>query len=304
MAKLPSHLIELVQDALLKSFWRKPALKNFLRRNGISEAALAQLDNSETKRVWLDRLFPKIEISERGQAVIQQMAASLADQTSFPDLTTWEDSELKIMQAKEAVAALKEYLDRKKQERIDEREAARNRKLGEEVRERHLRSQHDLGKLKDRLDELATGIGTAKAGYDFQPWFYDLMDFSEIENRRPYIAPSGRQIDGSITLEGFTYLVELKFTAAQAAPTDIDSIAKKVNSNSDNTMGIAVSMSGFNDGAIREASGSKSPLLLFDFSHLYLALSGAMPFADIVRRVRRHSSQEGQAYLAVKDFGG
>lgn len=304
MTKLPSHFIELVQDALLKSFWRKPALKNFLRRNGISEAALAQLDSNESKRVWLDRLFPRIEASPKGEAVIQQMAASLADQSSFPDLMNWEDAELKVRQAKDAVEELKAYLDRKKQEQIDEGEAARNRKLGEERRERHLRSKHDLEKLKARLDELGARIGTAQAGYDFQTWFYDLTDYSEIENRRPYKTPTGRQIDGSITLDGFTYLVELKFTAGQATPTDIDSVTKKVNNNADNTMGIVVSMAGFNRGAITEASGSRSPLLLLDHAHLYLVLGGGMSFADVVRRVRRHSSQEGQAYLAVNDFGG
>ena len=54
-----------------------------------------------------------------------------------------------------------------------------------------------------------------------QDWFYDLMSFCEIEHRRPYVV-RGRQIDGSITLDGTTYLVELKFTEKQIGAPDVD----------------------------------------------------------------------------------
>ena len=40
------------------------------------------------------------------------------------------------------------------------------------------------------------------------------MAFCEVDHRRPYVT-EGRQIDGSITVDGTTYLVELKFTAQQ-----------------------------------------------------------------------------------------
>jgi hypothetical protein len=79
---------------------------------------------------------------------------------------------------------------------------------------------------------------------------------------------------------------------------------KKVNDKADNTMGILVSMSGFSSVALTEASFSKSPLLLLDHNHLYMVLAEIMSFPDAIRRIRRHSSQEGQAYLAVTDFGG
>jgi hypothetical protein len=54
---------------------------------------------------------------------------------------------------------------------------------------------------------------------------------------------------------------------------------------------------------MKEASGPKTALLLFDYSHIYMVLGGASTFKDVVRRVRRHSSQTGCAYLAADDFG-
>jgi restriction endonuclease len=301
--RLPPHFIDLVQDALLKSFWTKKALRRFLRRSHIAEGFVAQLSDGDTKREWLDELFPKLEATDRGQALIQQMAQALGDQLTFPDLENWEDSSDKIRGAKAAVAALRQYLEQKVEEKINEKKSAENREAAGEQRLRAARSQSDLAKLKDRLDELCGQLGTQQGGYAFQDWFYDLMDYCEIDNRRPYVS-ARRQIDGSITVDGTTYLVELKFTSNQADAPDIDSLAKKVNDKADNTMGIAVSMAGFTSVAVETASFARSPLLLLDHSHLYMVLGRIVLFPDVVRRVRRHSSQEGRAYLAVTDFGG
>jgi hypothetical protein len=177
VAKLIPHFVELVYDALLKSFWRKKALRNFLRRSHISEKFLSQLSEDETKRDWLDRLFRHLEETETGQAAIENMARSLAEQTSFPDLDNWEDSSQKIQSATAAVAALREYLRAKEQEREDEREAAERRKRAADLQEKKVRSQTDLLKLRERLDSLVPCLCTQQGGYDFQVWFYDLMDF-------------------------------------------------------------------------------------------------------------------------------
>ena len=69
-------------------------------------------------------------------------------------------------------------------------------------------------------------------------------------------------------------------------------------------MGIMVSMSGYSSVAIGQASFARTPLLLFDHSHLYMVLGGIETFPNIVRRVRRHSSQTGHAFLPTQEFGG
>ena len=95
------------------------------------------------------------------------------------------------------------------------------KKVQEEFRKKQeeiLRSQQTLQKLNEKLDNLGKELGSQQAGYDFQDWFYELLDFSEITNRKPYVH-AGRQIDGSLTIFGTTYLVELKFTTEQASPS-------------------------------------------------------------------------------------
>ena len=79
---------------------------------------------------------------------------------------------------------------------------------------------------------------------------------------------------------------------------------KKIHDKADNTMGIVVSISGFSETAVSEASGPRTPVLLMDHRHLYLALGGTVTFGEIVERVRRHASQTGEALLGPDRFGG
>ena len=293
----------MIADAALKSFWRRKALARFLRRCGISLSFLAGWTDDESKRDLLGRLLPEIEISEHGPAVITKMAESLAEQESFPDLENWEDSADKKREALKAVHALREHLRKAREEVTNAKEREETRKRAAAERERISERKQGLEKLAGRLDNLATDIGSQEAGYRFQDWFYELADYFEVVSRRPYCV-GGRQIDGSLTVDGTTYLTELKFTREQSGAPDIDIFRRKVESKADNTMGFMVSMSGYSSVALDAASGPKTPILLIDYSHLYLLLSGSMTFEDLVKRMRRHASQTGQAYLAVGDFSG
>lgn len=129
------------------------------------------------------------------------------------------------------------------------------------------------------------------------------MQFYEVSYRQPYTT-DGRQIDGSVTVTGTTYLIELKFTNSPIGSPDIDTFIRKVTTKADNTMGIFLSMSGFNSGAQKEASKDRTPIILLDSQHIFYSLSGIMSFPDIIERVRRHASQTGEAYLPTSAFSG
>jgi hypothetical protein len=300
--KLTPYYISLTKDACFKSFWRKQALSDFLRHYGVSEAFLAGLA-TDSKRNVLDRIFVELHKSDHGKASLFQMALDLMEQKTFPDLQSWEDSAQKIKAAHDAVSRLSMHHSKQQEELKNDEDGQRAK---EEFRKRQaeaVNEQQSLQKLDDRLKKLSQALGDQKAGFDFQDWFFDLMDFSEVENRKPYNS-GGRQIDGSFTLDGTTYLVELKFTKEQTGATSIDTFHKKVITKADNTMGVFISISGYSSVAKEEASGDKTPLLLLDFNHLYLVLGSMMNFGDVVRRVRRHASQTGEAYLGTQDFTG
>jgi hypothetical protein len=302
-AKITPRFIELTYEAALKSFWRKGALRKFLGGTNVPDTFIATWAGDESKREFLDRVFQKLQATDLGRAVIFEMASALSEQTSFPDLRNWEDSDQKIADARKAVVELNACLRAQDEEVRSEREREVAKMRARDERQRIQRGLTDKQKLQDRLNALHPAVGTQQGGYDFQDWFYDLLDFCEIQNRRPYVS-AGRQIDGSLTLDGTTYLVELKFTSGQADATDVDSLRSKVDDKADNTMGILVSISGYSSVAIKQASGRKTALLLLDAMHLYMFLAGSLSFQDVVLRVRRHASQTGEAYLPSSGFGG
>ena len=301
--RLTPHYISLVYEACLKSFWRRKALASFLRQCGVSERFLQSWTPDESKREVLDRLFLKLPKSDSGRSALVRMAGFLMEQESFPDLKNWEDSAVKLKEAHDAVLQLRRDHSKQQQEIQSEEDKVEARKRFAERQREATQSQQTLRGLDDTLNALAQSLGEQKAGYDFQDWFYELLDFSEITNRKPY-THKGRQIDGSLTVSGTTYLVELKFTVGPAGATDIDSFYKKITTKADNTMGVMVSISGYSSVAKQEASGDRTPMLLLDHSHLYMVLGGIMGLGDLVDRVRRHASQTGEAYLAADDFGG
>jgi len=301
--KLTPYYVNLVYDACLKSFWRKKTLSKFLRQCGVADTFINGWDPQESKREFLDRLFAELPKSDRGQSGLLRMATFLMDQESFPDLQGWEDSAQKIKAAHDAVSKLRVHHSKQQDELQSEEEKLKAKQEFAKRQQEVTHSQQTLQELNDRLTELSSKLGSQEAGYKFQDWFYDLLDFSEIPNRKPYVH-NGRQIDGSLTISGTTYLVELKFTAEQAGAPDIDTFYKKVTSKADNTMGIMVSISGYSSVAREEASGNKTPLLLLDHGHIYLILGGMMGLADVIERIRRHASQTGEAYLSVSDFSG
>lgn len=301
--RLTPYYTDLVHEALLKSFWRKKTLARFLRQCDIAPAFLSTWSEEESKRDFVDRLLPVLLSSEAGRKAILKMSRLLMEQKTFPDLANWEDSDVKIREAHQAVQRLKAEHHGQQEHFVSQEEKRRSRNAYQKTQAEVAQSKRSLQELQDRLNALASQIGSQDAGYEFEKWFFDLVDYFEISNRRPY-SSSGRQIDGSLTLSGTTYLVELKFTAKQAAAPDIDTFHKKVVTKADNTMGVMISMSGYSSIAVTEASGERTPLLLLDHAHLYLILGGVMTLGEVVERIRRHASQTGASYLACSDFSG
>ena len=299
--KLPAHYVQLVWEATHKSFWRRQALHSFLRRSGISESFLATWTSEESKRDFLNRLFPKLESTLAGIKRINALADALIDQQSFPDLAGWEDAKDKQQMAREAVNAHRTYRSEQVGKATRERQSAEARKLARETREQHLKKQHDLTKLEERLNSLVSLQGKQQGGYAFEKWFYDLVDYFELHHKRPY-KTGGRQIDGSITAGDTTYLVELKFTSSQVDPSSVDVFRRKVETKADNTMGIMASMSGYSPTAIESASGDRSPILLIDHHHLYAVLNGILTLEELIARARRSASQTGRAFVRLQEL--
>jgi hypothetical protein len=306
LQKLSPNFVELTQDACLKVFWRRRALARFLRLHKIAEAKLATWHDDESKSDFLARLFDDlIRMKDNaGHAVILRMARALAEMKYFPDLEKWEDSVQKIKAAKESVARLREKVESLDEQISDRQHDVDRLKRKQAEQEKDSDTRLTPEKLNNRLVELVCQQGTQEGGYAFEQWFYDLAICSEIQPRKAYKTPDGRQVDGALSIGGTEFIVETKFTKEPIGVDQIDSFMAKIESKADNTMGLLVSMAGFEDGAKRQASKPKTPMLLMDHTHVFLILSGQMTLAEVVQRIKRHAAQEGKAFLPVDKFSG
>ena len=163
----------------------------------------------------------------------------MPDQSQALSSPTLKDTSQKLQAAKEAVQTLRQYLDIHKQKAEEIKATEETKKVARQRLQETISKQQTLERLSGRLTDLSKQLGTQTAGYAFQDWFYDLVSYFEMTHRRPYVT-GGRQIDGSVTFEGTTYLTELKFTKDQASAPDVDTFLAKVNDKADNTMGIMV----------------------------------------------------------------
>jgi Restriction endonuclease len=301
MSCLTPHLLDLIQHAVLTSFWTKKAFKRFLMHSGVPEVHIVTMGD-ETKREYLERLWVWLQKQTFGESVLTRIAENLKDQTSYPDLLNWEDSARKVSTAQQAVEDLREYLLRQERATKESKAADAVRRQRADLSAKNAVARKSFDALKSRFKEIGTRLGSQRAGYDFEQWFFDLIEFFEVSSRRPY-KQNGRQIDGSITMGDTTYLIELKFTAGPCDAPEVDTFLRKVTTKADNTMGIMVSMSGYTDPAKQEASGPRTPLLLMDYSHVLKLLSEELSMKELIQRIRSHASQTGVAFLATKDFG-
>lgn len=305
MKRLSSEFYELVRNACLKSFWYKDSLKHFLRCNGVSKSFLASWFPGESKAQFLSRLFSELEGSCKAnvQQAVLSMAQELSEKTKFADWEKQPDGEVKILEAKTSCLLLrKEFQSVAKL--LDEAKTAERRRNEERARateEQYWNEQFNV--FSDRLKEIFSRAGEQKAGYDLETWIYDFAVFNDIDAKRPYKDANGRQIDGTLTVDGTTILIEAKCTKEPTSCTDVDIFLSKVNRKAENTRGLILSLSGFDKGAIESASRDKTPIVLMDGGHLFShVFTRRYSFADVIRRMLQYASQSGDAYLSPSEF--
>ena len=309
--RLPANLVELTRIACWKAFWYRDSLVRFLCNNGIKKDVVARWQPGVTKINFLSELFYVLSGSNARNVhdSILSMARELSQMTVFTDFDRKPDRTACIAEAVDAINALKPvYVAYMNSMREEERKACDKRlheSLEKRVNERvaqQLDSELVFQGLMQRLQEIVKHIGEQEWGYAFERWIYDLAKLYDLESRTSYRGDDGHQIDGSITIDGTTLLVEAKLTRVAVGRDEVTLFADKIKRRAENTRGLMVSISGFDEPAKAGASGEHSTIVMMDHAHLFGLLSTRRyTFPELLRRLLRNASETGSAYLDVKD---
>ena len=107
---------------------------------------------------------------------------------------------------------------------------------------------------------------------------------------------TGEQIDGAFTFQG-EYILEAKWQKDQATLGDLELFRGKVRGKLDNTLGLFVSMNGFQPAALSLRT-ERSVMFCMDGSDLMAVMEGRIELPELIRRKRQHAARTGEISCA------
>lgn len=138
-----------------------------------------------------------------------------------------------------------------------------------------------------------------KRGYALEKLLTALFRLAELDYHGSYKTETD-QIDGAVTLDAFTYLIEARWREKPAADADLGGFVHKVERRIDATRGLFISMAGFRPEAVALFRRSKeNRLVLLDGEDLAWILEGRIDFVEALREKVRAASVEGEPFLRV-----
>jgi hypothetical protein len=159
-------------------------------------------------------------------------------------------------------------------------------------------SELDLAPLRRRFERLAEMVDRPRRGAAFERLLVALFDVFGLEPRARLRRP-GEELDATLILEGHVWLVEAKWTEEPTDPSALRDFASKLRDRPGQVLGLFVSLSGFTDGAVRAARGSRPGMILLDGGHIRRVLAGDERLDAMLRRLHRRLVETGEPYEVV-----
>jgi len=296
----PPELFELLVEAIPRLFRSKKAVLLFLQGAGVSSDMLGDLwQRVETDRANIHKYelvrTTLTRLNERGEATLRERREILKRVTEFEDFSTcWPNDQLK---AKGLVAEIRRVVDvkdsftRMRQEVEKER---KKRRAEHEARIQAIREkQAELANIKDDLFALF-GIPdgqSQKRGKLLESVLNRLFDFSDMLIREAFelVGDEGEgiteQIDGVVEIDGYLYLVEMKWWKDPLGTAEVSPHLVKVF-NRGHAGGILISKSGYTQPAIRTCKEALTQkiLVLCELEEIVMLLEQQMDLEDFLKR--------------------
>lgn len=138
-----------------------------------------------------------------------------------------------------------------------------------------------------------------RRGYAFEKLLSGMFRLSELEYRGAYKTATD-QIDGAVTLDSFTYLLEARWRKERAADAELGALTHKVERRLDATRGLFVSTAGYRDEAVNLYRLAKeNRLVLVDGQDLAYILEGRISLVEGLREKVRAATIEGEPLLRL-----
>jgi hypothetical protein len=299
--RLSPVAIQALQAALTHIYWYKNDLRVFLVASLGGTNLVNQVNWDNPKRQIVGDLVAHLcsdQVKYLGE--LRHLLQAVSSTRDFSHLERLEDGAAKAREARLAVQKLRTLVSANDQQVEAEREAASKRKEELTKRASSRSLAEGLEAIKAKYVALVTSKAHQKRGFDLEKVMYDLFRLFDLDPKASFKI-AGEQIDGAFSLQGLDYLFEAKWAGLVAAK-DMDVFASKVQRKLDNTLGVMLSVDGFQLEGIAAHSKQRPVLLLMDGADLMAVLDGRIAFTDLLVRKRRHASQTGAIFLRFSEM--
>lgn len=294
--------IHALKEALVQAFWYKKDLRGFLSSSLGRGELIAHLDWTDYKRTIVAQLVDSLAAEQhRHFDELLTLILATADITDPSHLKRIEDGQRKYDDALAALKTLRDLVEPYRRLRSEEDEADRRREADRIQAEMQRAINEKLAELRTSFYEIVT-LPAQPRGYALEKFLNGLFALFDIDAKAPFRI-EGEQIDGAFTFEG-EFLLEAKWQDAKTPVADLDSFAGKVGRKLDNTLGLFLSMNGYQESAIQTHSRGRPVMLLMDGADLSAVIEGRISLPDLLHRKRQHAAQTGDVFVSAYTFIG
>jgi hypothetical protein len=286
-----------LKEALALAFWYKKDLRAFLTSCLGRGELVAHLDWTDYKRAIVAQLVDSLAADQhRHFDDLLNLILSTADITDPSHLKRLEDGETRYADAVAAITTLRQMVEPYRRLRTEEAEVERRRAADRAQAEMQRAINDKLQELKGLFYQIVA-LPAQPRGYALEKFLNGLFALFDIDAKSPFRI-TGEQIDGAFTFEG-EFLVEAKWQDEKTAVAALDSFAGKVGRKLDNTLGLFLSMNGYQDTAIEVHSRGRPTMILMDGADLSAVIDGRISLPDLLRRKRQHAARTGDVFVSA-----
>lgn len=297
--KIEPAIIHALQEALILAFWFKKDRRNFLITTLPDNKLISQLNWDDNRRNLVSTLIRAMCQEGHTADLLTLIFATVAiDKPSHLKRTDYSKEQYKS--ALEAIQDLKQKSEPLRT-LINEREEDEKRRRAEKIRlEMKRATKIKLEELKASFNQMRSCENNQERGYKLEKFFPELFTLFEI-NAKGSFRNQGEQIDGAFTFDGTEYLIEIKWQKSPATTVDIDAFSSKVRRKLDNTLGLFVSINGFNKSAIQPKQ-ERPALIVMDGEDLMWILEDRIGLDELLSCKKQYASRTGQIMIHAKEI--
>ncbi len=298
--KISVQTLLALKEALATIFWTKKDLRQFVEltiENALIVSTIDWNENTKFESVsqLIDRMAQRQDIYQSDILKLIQEASNFND---FSHLKRWDDYEIKIKKANEAVEKLRNQTKGYFEVVEELKKAEKSRATNQAKLKESINYQERLEELKRKFFEIAVNENHQSRGLQLEKFLNELFIFFDLDPKSSFKI-TGEQIDGSFTFDNTDYLLEAKWQKKLTNAQELYGFGGKIQGKFKNTCGLYISLDGYSNDCAKTENPSVKAIILIDGTDLMQVLDGRIKLTDMLYIKRRHAAQTGEIFYRI-----